>query len=228
MRRFLLTLWKRGFIGTFLTGLFALLPLVVTFWIMDWVAGLLRGLVGPDSLLGRGLRSVGLHFAANEYVATAIGWAIVIAVIWLVGLIVSGTARYRLQEWFDGRVKQIPVIKSIYGPVKQVIEMFSKKDESAVTGMQVVHCRWGADESSSFLGLLPSKDTYRFQDQDCHIVYLPSAPMPMTGFNMFIPVSRIRVVEMSVEDLMQVYFSLGVMTSSVVPADLVASSKAVQ
>jgi len=66
MRNLLLSLWHRGFIGTFLTGLFALLPLVVTLWIMNWVAGILRGVVGPDSLLGQGLRNVGMHFAANQ------------------------------------------------------------------------------------------------------------------------------------------------------------------
>jgi uncharacterized membrane protein len=217
MRNFLLTLWKRGFIGTFLTGLFALLPLVITLWIMNWVAGILRGVIGPESLLGNRLRSIGLHYVSNQYVATAIGWIFVIGCIWLVGLLVSGTARYSWQEWFDGSFKKIPIVKSVYGPVKQVVEMFSKQDESAVSGMQVVHCYVGDGEAAGFLGLLPSKDIYRFNEQDCHIIYLPSAPMPMTGFNMFIPVDRVRIVEMGVEELMQIYFSLGVMTTSAVP-----------
>lgn len=225
MRRFLLTLWKRGFIGTFLTGLFALLPLVVTLWIMNWVAGILRGFVGPESLLGQGLRSIGLQFAANQYIASAIGWVFVFAAIWLVGLLVSGTARYRWQEWFDGTFKKIPVVKSVYGPVKQVVELFSKRDDADVSRMQVVHCYVGDDEAAGFLGLLPSTDVYRFHEQDCHIIYLPSAPMPMTGFNMFIPVDRVQPVEMGVEELMQIYFSLGVMTSSAVPPNVVTASK---
>ncbi|SMP59602.1 Uncharacterized membrane protein [Neorhodopirellula lusitana] len=228
MRSFLLTLWHRGFIGTFLTGLFALLPLVVTLWIMNWVAGTLRSVIGPESLLGQGLRSIGLQFAANQYVATAIGWVFVAVAIWLVGLLVSGTARYRWQEWFDGTFRKIPVVKSVYGPVKQVVEMFSKQDEAAMSGMKVVHCYVGDDESAGFLGLLPSNDVYQFQKKPCHVVYLPSAPMPMTGFNMFIPVDQVQIVDMGVEDLMQIYFSLGVMTSSVVPASAVlAKSSAV-
>lgn len=226
MRSFLLTLWKRGFIGTFLTGLFALLPLVITLWIMNWVAGILRGVIGPESLVGNGLRSIGLHYVSNQYVATAIGWIFVIGCIWLVGLLVSGTARYSWQEWFDGSFKKIPVVKSVYGPVKQVVEMFSKQDESAVSGMQVVYCYLGDDEAAGFLGLLPSEDIYRFKEQDCQVVYLPSAPMPMTGFNMFIPVDRVRVVEMGVEDLMQIYFSLGVMTTSVVPENVLMKKSA--
>ena len=225
MRQFFLNFWQRRFIGTFLTGLFAILPLVITFWIMNWVAGMLRGVVGPESLVGKGLRSIGLQFAANEYVATAIGWIIVIVCIWLVGLLVSGTARYQLQGWFDRLVKRIPFVKSVYGPIKQVVEMFSQQDESAVKGMKVVHCYCGDDEAVGFLGLLPSNDTYRFNEQDCHIVYLPSAPMPMTGFNLFVPVHRVHVVEMGVEELMQVYLSLGVMTSSAVPPAALVPSR---
>ncbi len=217
LKRFLFWLWKRGFISNFLTGLFAILPLMITLWIMNWVASWLRALVGADSFIGGGLRDLGLQFAANQYVATAIGWLLVISCIWLLGLFVSGTALNRWQVWFDGTFRRIPLVKSIYGPVKQVVEMFSNQDESAMSGMRVVHCSIGEDESASFLGLLPSNDIYRFKDQDCHIVYLPSAPMPMTGFNMFIPVDRVTNVEMDVEQLMQVYFSLGVMTASVVP-----------
>ena len=220
MKRFLSWLWMRGFISNFLTGLFAILPLVITLWIVNWAAGWLRSLIGPESLIGSGLRNLGLQFAANQYIATAIGWVLVIGSLWLIGLLVAGTARYHWQEWFDGTFRRIPLIKSVYGPVKQVIEMFSKRDEAAVAGMHVVHCAMGDDESASFLGLLPSGDVYRFNQQDCHIVYLPSAPMPMTGFNLFVPIDRVTKVDMDVEALMQIYFSLGVMTSSVIPKQI--------
>lgn len=215
----------RGFIGNFLTGLFAILPLAITLWIMNWAASWLRSLIGPDSVIGTGLRNLGLQFAANQYIASAIGWLLVISGIWVVGLIVSGTARYRWQEWFDGTFRRVPLVKSIYGPVKQVVEMFAKHDDQAVSGMRVVHCAIGADESTSFLGLLPSGDVYRFNQQDCHIIYLPSAPMPMTGFNMFVPVDRVTMVDMDVEELMQIYFSLGVMTSTVVPDHIKRTAK---
>ncbi len=227
LKRFLAWLWTRGFIGNFLTGLFAVLPLVITLWIMNWAATWLRSLIGPDSLIGTGLRNLGLQFAANLYIATAIGWLLVISCIWVIGLFVSGTARYQWQEWFDGTFRRIPLIKSIYGPVKQVVEMFSKHDEASVSGMRVVHCAIGENEAASFLGLLPSSDVYRFKQQDCHIVYLPSAPMPMTGFNLFVPIDRVTMVEMDVEELMQIYFSLGVMTSSVVPESIKRAAKTV-
>ena len=122
-------------------------------------------------------------------------------------------------------VGHIPLVKSIYGPVKQVVEMFANQDETALKGMKVVHCYLGDNEAAGFLGLLPSDDVYRFQQRDCHVIYLPSAPMPMTGFNMFVPVDRVHIVDMGVDDLMQIYLSLGVMTSSVIPSDALERSQ---
>ena len=52
MRNFLLALWHRGFIGTFLTGLFALLPLVVTLWILISSEGPLGNIGMPTSIEG--------------------------------------------------------------------------------------------------------------------------------------------------------------------------------
>ncbi|MEO1615969.1 MAG: DUF502 domain-containing protein [Planctomycetota bacterium] len=228
MRKFLDQFWTQGFLRTFLTGLVAVLPLAITFWIMNWVAGILRNAVGTDSLIGGTLRSVGMQFATNEYLAVATGWSIVLVGIWMVGVLVSGTARDRIQGFIDNVIKRIPLVNTVYGPVKQVVEMFAGREDSAVQGMKVVHCYLGDNEQAGFLCLLPSADTYRFQERDCHIVYLPSAPMPMTGFNLFVPVEQVTIVDMGVEDLMQVYFSLGVMTTASVPAGAtkVAAEKA--
>ena len=42
MRRYLNWFWQKGILSTFLAGLFALLPIVITLGIMVWAAGLLR------------------------------------------------------------------------------------------------------------------------------------------------------------------------------------------
>lgn len=214
---YLTNLWRQSFVRTFLTGLFAILPLAITLWIMNWVAGFLRDAVGPETIIGRNLQSLGMQFAANEYIATVFGWFFVLAGIWMIGVLVSSTARNSLLGWTDLLMKRIPLVNSVYGPVKQVVEMFGSQDESAVKGMQVVHCAMGGEQAPGFLCLLPSEDIYQFQGQDCHIVYLPSAPMPMTGFNLFVPIDKVVKIEMGVEELMQVYLSLGVMTTSALP-----------
>jgi uncharacterized membrane protein len=55
MRRAFGWFWKTGILSTFLAGLFAVLPIVITVGIMAWVGGLLKAWLGPESLVGKGI-----------------------------------------------------------------------------------------------------------------------------------------------------------------------------
>ena len=46
-------LWKTGILSTFLAGLFAVLPIVITVGIMAWVGGLLEGVARSGKLRGQ-------------------------------------------------------------------------------------------------------------------------------------------------------------------------------
>lgn len=69
-----------------------------------------------------------------------------------------------------------------------------------------------------FLGLQASSDTYTIGEQACRLIYIPTSPVPMSGGLVFVPQRSIRPVEMSVDDVMKIYFSLGVLSSQVIPA----------
>ena len=96
MKRLIHAVWRQGVLSTFLTGLLALLPLAITVAIVVWVVGYLGALLGPESLVGRGLRAIGLKFVhqADETTATAIGVAVAIVGIWLLGVFVKQKARH--------------------------------------------------------------------------------------------------------------------------------------
>lgn len=218
MRRLVQWIWQRGIVSTFMAGLVAVLPVVITFGIMNWVATWIHDAIGEGSVIGRALRAIGLKFATNDAFATTIGWLLVIAGIWGVGVVIRWTATDRVLQWFHKTMKRIPLIKSVYGPVQQVVAMFAERDDSEMAGMSVVYCRFGSPESAGLLGLLASPESFQFEGEPCNMIYFPSAPVPMTGYTLFVPTCNVLPVEMDVEALMQVYLSLGVMAGSAVPA----------
>ena len=55
---------KRLF-GYFLAGAFAILPLVITVAIVIWVVGFLQSYLGPDTLVGSWVQSLGLRVASD-------------------------------------------------------------------------------------------------------------------------------------------------------------------
>lgn len=208
--------WNRQIIGTFLTGLFVVLPIVITVAIMAWVGGLLQQWFGSESFVGRALAALGARFVADP-LALVFGWVIVLGGIWLLGLVVRTTGKNRIERVLNAAIERLPVVSSLYRPVVQVIDMLKQDSGSEMQGMSVVYCQFGEGNGGGLLCLLVSPDRYRLGSQECYAVYVPTSPIPMSGGIVFVPTAQVHRVDMSVEDLMQIYFSIGVMSSKVIP-----------
>jgi len=127
-------------------------------------------------------------------------------------------AKNRAEKWIENLINRVPILKSIYGPVSQVVGMVKGGDDGQMQAMSVVFCNFGTEHGGGFLALLAGSQVYRFADQDCHLVYIPTSPVPMSGGIVFVPTQKVRPVDMDLDALMQIYFSLGVMAIKTVPA----------
>jgi uncharacterized membrane protein len=113
-----------------LTGILAILPLVVTVAVVIWVAGFLGELVGPKAVLGRLLEDVGLRLAGSKTFAYLTGWIVVLGIIFGVGLLVEFGAKRLLQDSLDGLAKRIPLLGGVYGTVRQFASMMERKPDA--------------------------------------------------------------------------------------------------
>ena len=215
---------RRGIMATFLSGLFAILPIAITVAIVGWVARQILDLVGPGTRIGTTLREVGLRFVTNTWVAQAIGWAIVLVGIWIVGLVVRTRARAAFDRAVGLVMRRIPFVKGIYGTATQVIGMLERRDESELSGMSVVFCDFGQEHGAGLLCLLATPEVFTFGGQSYHVVYMPTSPIPMTGGIVFVPAKSLHPVRMSVEKLMEIYLSLGILTPQAVPPGHIKAS----
>ena len=102
------TVWHR-IVGCFVGGLLAILPIALTVTIVIWVTGFVQGFVGPNTVIGGSLESLGLRFASNRVIAYAIGWVFVLGTVFVLGLIVEMGAKRLLQRWVDAVLKRIPL-----------------------------------------------------------------------------------------------------------------------
>ena len=220
-KRALQRFWKTGMLSTFLTGLFAVLPIVITIGIMAWVGSVLKGWLGPDSLVGNSLVQTGLQFVTDPTVAAILGWVAVLIAIWLLGALLKSVGKKRIEKMFNTAVERIPLVNILYRPVAQVVELLQRKPTDTMQGMSVVHCAFGGKGGGGFLGLLVSDQVYRFNGQVSQIVYVPTSPVPMSGVVVFATVDSVQRVEMPVDDLLKICLSIGVMSSQVIPKQYV-------
>jgi uncharacterized membrane protein len=104
----------------FITGFFVAVPLIISVAALLWVFRLIDDLTGPvyDRLLGRHLAGLGVATTA-VFVLT-------------VGVVASNVLGKRLLSRGESYLARIPVFRTIYSPVKQLLAAFSPDNESGL------------------------------------------------------------------------------------------------
>ncbi len=217
--------WRTSVIGTFLAGLLFLLPIVLTVFIVAWIVNFVRGAIGPGTILGDLLTRGGsflLGLSNQDRLAFWLGAAIALAGIWFLGIIVKTGAKHIIQEYVDRMVKRLPFIRSIYNPVSRVVRMATERTNGGqgdLSGMSVVSCRFGSGEGGvDILCLLATPHVYNIAGERRRLVYVPAAPIPMSGGLMLVAEAAVTALpEMKVDDLLKIYVSLGALMPEAMP-----------
>tara|TARA_R110002124_G_scaffold267187_5_gene434321 strand:+ start:2064 stop:2771 length:708 start_codon:yes stop_codon:yes gene_type:complete len=211
-------IWEKGIASAFLTGLFVLLPVILTLLIIEWIVSKLRAALGPGSVLGDLLLSGGSSLVGpgHQVIGFWLGLAIALIGVWALGVLVKAQARRQIDTWIDALFSRVPLVRSIYRPVSQVVRMLKADNKDEFKGMTVVMCRFGGDQGAEVLALLTTKEVFVVEGRRRMLVYLPTSPLPMSGGLVFVAEDAVRPVPgMDADDLMKIYFSLG----ALMPAD---------
>lgn len=192
----------------FLAGVLLLLPLAVTAFAVGWAVSFISGFVGPGTFVGRTLTSLGLGFTSSSLVAYLIGILMVMALVYLLGL-VAMVLQERLQGWLDGIMRRIPLIGSVYELIRRFVAMVDRRDQDGLKSMSPVWCSFGAD-GALVLALLPSRDPLMVGGKPYLAVLVPTAPVPIGGGLLYVPESWISPAEIGIDQLMSIYVSMGV------------------
>lgn len=216
--------WRTSVIGSFLAGLLFLLPIVLTAFIVAYIVSFVRSAIGPGTALGDLLTWGGTYILgrSQDTLAFWLGAAIALAGIWLLGLIVKTRAKSIIQNYSDRLFSRVPLISSIYTPVSRVVRLATNRSGAPgdLSSMSVVSCRFfgAGDTGVDILALLASQQVYLISGERRRLVYLPAAPIPMSGGLAFVADAAITPVpDMKVDDLLKIYISLGALAPEVIP-----------
>ena len=205
---FLRRVWRRT-TRCFLSGVICILPVVITVAIVVWVAGFIESYLGPGTSVGGWFKGLGVSVKPDSAAPYVIGWIVVLAVVFAVGLVAELGAKSLIRRLMEATFKRVPLLGSIYSTSKQMVEMLDQKEESALQGMSAVFCFFG-EGSSGVLAFLVSPDKYQVGDKQYHIVIIPTAPLPFGGALLLVEADKVRPANMPVDGMMNVYLSMGV------------------
>lgn len=183
-----------------LTGLITLLPVVLTLYLLYWLV------VSTESMLGSLLQ---MTLPAGAY-RPGMGVVAGLVVTFVVGLLMHALVVRRLFALGERLFSRLPLIKSVYFAIRDLLDYFSPGRKQAFG--QVVAVTLG-DAGMQLIGFLTQTDAERlpveFKQQDTVLVYLPMSYM-IGGYAVLVPRSAVRPLDMGMEEAMRFVLTAGV------------------
>ena len=182
---------------TLLTGLFTILPVVLTIYLLYWMV------VSMEEVMGTALRRVLPEIIYFPGMGTLVG----LIVMFVVGLLMKAVIVRQVFSLGESILYRLPIIKTIYRAIRDLFDFFSPKEENFG---RVVIVQFGDLE---VIGFITQENQERlpesFQNRDSVLVYLPMSYM-IGGYTMLVPNDRIRPCSLTMEEAMRFALTAGI------------------
>lgn len=202
-----------------IAGMLAALPLVATAALVFIAIGLVIDWLGPNSAFGHLLGALGVGVSGHEWAGYVIGLSIVVVLIFVLGVLVEKGLNAWLTNLVDALVRRIPVVRTVYDTIRKFVEVVSQRDDNRLQTMRPVWCHFGGPGGVSALALLSSPDPVVVNGHPCYALIVPTAPVPIGGGLLFVPVAWVSPAEVGMEALTSIYVSMGVTSPQFLAVD---------
>jgi uncharacterized membrane protein len=190
----------------FLAGVLITAPISITMWLalkfISYVDSQVTPLIpprwNPETYLPFDIPGLGL--------------VVVFVGLTVIGMFAAGFTGRALMRIGERLLAQVPVVRSIYSAVKQILQTVLAKKSNAFR--KVVLFQYPRPEVWS-IGFLTGKAEGHIQEiADAGVlnVFLPTTPNPTSGFLLFVPAAEARELTMTVEEGLKMVVSGGLVT----------------
>ena len=197
-----------------LAGIVVTTPLAITLWLtwnfIHWVDVQITPLIPVAYNPGTYL----------PFSVPGLGLLIMLVFLTLVGFVAANFFGRSLIHLGERLVGRMPVIRSIYGAAKQIIETVLRNSSNSFRQVVLMEYPRQGVWSIAFLTGEASGELQRRLGEDWITVYMPTTPNPTSGFLLMVRRADVIALDMSVEEAIKLIISTGV----IVPLDRAAAN----
>ena len=195
--------------GVFLTGIAAIIPVGVTFYVFYLIIGMMNKLV----------RIIPARFHPDQILPfhiPGLGVIITLILIFIVGLVTKSYLGKKAVVLGEKLVGKIPLARGIYNALKQLVDaLLSDKGQSFKQAVLIEYPRKGLYSIAFVTGESRGEVQLR-TSQKCVNLFVPTTPNPTSGFYIMVPETDMVNLDMTVEEAFTLIVSGGI----VAPAEV--------
>ena len=184
-------------------GLFAIVPLALTFYIIKIIIVFLDQLTAPI-------------MARINLEIPGFGLILTLLIIFALGIFVTNVLGRRLFSWGERLISSIPLVKNIYNTLKQITNAFSGATQTE-NYQRVIYIQYPRKElwTISFV----TGESVDGSGKEYYHVFVPTTPNPTSGVFIIIPKKDAIEADLTVEEGLKAVISGGLLAPEQSPLD---------
>lgn len=211
----------------FVRGLAAILPTLITLWLLVWAWDFLWNNIGRHLIILirvawyeagiRGLLApqpahyIVWHLSEDDFSTRLLGVFLSILLVYIIGVFVGNLIGHTFWRLAERSVLRIPLIRAIYPAVKQVTDFILADRSHQFQGSRVVAVQ-PHEQNIWSIGLVTNVGQWTLGEHPTQMVtvFIPSTPTSFSGYVLVVPREKVIELPMTVEEAMRLVLSGGV------------------
>ena len=184
----------------FLVGLFSIIPIAATWWLMDII---FRFFAGPaQSIIDQ---IIPYEFMGQKLLTWSIGFLATVLFVLACGYIISSVFGKLLFSKIEKIIARIPLVNSLYQTIKGLTESISNSSKQAFSKVVLIeYPRKGVWTLALVTGQSVNEKNVSF-----YHLFLPTSPNPTSGYMLYISKDDVIEVDMAAEEAIKIIVSGG-------------------
>ncbi|PKB64877.1 MAG: hypothetical protein BZY82_10200 [SAR202 cluster bacterium Io17-Chloro-G3] len=187
---------------TFLAGTLLLVPIGLTYLILVFIYEIVNGVLQP------GIERIALELGHEGWTFPGIGLLASVILIYISGILVARSLGVSTVKWAQSTAARLPFIGAVYSVSRQLIEAFSGSKDAGFQRVVMIQYPRKTYWAIGFLTSITNTDGH----QRFAVVYIPTAPLPNSGWLALVKLSEVYDTDLSAKDAMQFVFSGGIVS----------------
>ena len=189
-----------------IAGVLVFLPIFVTYFVVDFFYGIV------DSLLDPFIRQFGIPHGPGVDIADIGEIIIIILILYGTGLLIGWAVTRLVIDRVHDVIGRVPVIGPVYSTTRHGIDFLSETQAHHYRGVVLMEF---PREGVLSMGLITS-ELGKLNGVDEYLsVYVPTTPVPSSGYLVVVPESQVTPTDISVEEAMRMIISGGILAGDI-------------
>ena len=184
----------------FLNGFLSILPITLTFALFAFSWNIIRNWIEP-------LNKIKPEFLEQIPHSEVI---IVLLFIFTIGTILKLFVMRSLINLFESILVRIPLVRNVYGGIKQLVSAFGTQDKDSFKQVVLVEFPRKGIYSIGFMTSHFPEELSPNNSKDFYNVYIPTTPNPTTGYLSIFPGNEITKINLTRQEAMALIISGGI------------------